>query len=238
VRDHTQLFHGIVESNQDPKNQRRLTVRVPDVLGQTVSDWARPGSVVDSPLPAGERVWVQFPNGDLRYPVYYVPNDPKHGRIVPTKDNLTVHGPDGETKVVLGKSSAQLLGPGGGSGAVADGDLHARGTGGYTNMYALDFIETSDISQKQDVGPVPFDSIEVIRNAPAYSYRYKNSGHKSIGPMRHELPELTRMGQHHVSQGALIGILWDAVGTLSRQVEELQAELRTIKENAEIATLE
>ena len=93
VRDYNGLYQAYVESTADPKKQRRITAKVPDVLGQTICNWARPASIIDYPMPKGSMVWIAFPNGDLRYPVYHVRNDPKHGRIIPGAGALSVTVP-------------------------------------------------------------------------------------------------------------------------------------------------
>ncbi|MFI6495898.1 phage baseplate assembly protein V [Nonomuraea typhae] len=220
MRNHNGWYQAIVESSADPKGQRRITAKVPDVLGTTVSNWARPVSIVDSPLTKGDMVWVNFPNGDTRYPTYTVPNNPKHGRIIPTKDFLAVDGP-------------------GAAGVTLTGDVHAKkSAGGYVAVYAIDFIETSDASQKSNIEPLSFDPVEAIRNAPAYQYRYAASGHTSAGPMRADLPEVTRQGEHHVSQGALIGILWGAVSRLADRVAHLETTLSALTENVPNNTLD
>ncbi|GAA2322242.1 hypothetical protein GCM10010149_89240 [Nonomuraea roseoviolacea subsp. roseoviolacea] len=220
MREHNGLYQAIVESANDPKKQRRITARVPDVLGQTVSEWARPASIVDSPLPPGSMVWIHFPNGDVRYPVYHVPNDPKHGRVIPGKSALSVDGP-------------------GAGGVTLDGDVHAKKSGGgYVNMYAVDFIKTSSAAEKKDLAPLDFDPVEAVQNAPVFSYRYKANDHVAVGPLREDLPGIVHVGDSHVSEGSLIGILWAAVSDLSTELRELQSEvanlrdeLRTINEN-------
>jgi hypothetical protein len=122
MREHNGLYQAIVVSTRDPKGQRRITARVPDVLGEVVSEWARPASIVDAPLKPGAMVWIHFPNGDLRLPVYHVPNDSAHGRVVP--DAAGMH----------------VLGPGGAAGTLLNSDVHAQGLNGYVDVYASDFI--------------------------------------------------------------------------------------------------
>lgn len=238
MRNHNGWYQGIVESSADPKKQRRVTAQVPDVLGKTISQWARPVSIVDAPLKKGDQVWVNFPNGDSRYPTYTVANDPKWGRIVPTKDRLDVLGPDSETSLELGKTQAHLLGPGGGSGALLTGDLHAKGTGGYTNVYAVDFIKTSDRSRKTDIQPLDFDPVRAVMNAPPYTYRYLENDHAAVGPMREDLPGITHVGDVHVSEGSLVGILWAAVHQLASRVEQLEQKVATLTENGLDNTLD
>ncbi|MEV4454364.1 phage baseplate assembly protein V [Microbispora sp. NPDC049633] len=228
MRDHNGLYQGIVVSSADPEKKRRITARVPDVLGTTISEWARPASIVDSPLKAGDPVWIGFPNGDYRWPVYHVFNDPKWGHVVPTPDLLTVHGPDEQTSVELAKESAHVLGPGGNSGALLNGDLHARGKGGYHNVYATDFIKVSSPTLKTDIRPLDFDPVKAVVNAPVYSFKYLVNGQPAVGPMRSDLPEVAQIGDEHVSEGTIVGILWGAVQQLAEQVEELQAKLAAV----------
>lgn len=211
------LFQAIVESNQDPKNQRRITARVPDVLGETVSNWARPATIIDYPLPPGAMVWIHFPNGDLRYPVYHVPNDPAHGRIVPGQGALSVNGP-------------------GAAGVTLDGDVHAkRSDGGYVRMLATEFVEVSSRELKRDIERADIPALQIIDEAPAYYYRYQidgESGPIQIGPMREDLPKVVHRGPYHVSHGSLIGILWEAVNQLSKIVDEQAREIETLKSKA------
>ncbi|WP_424886815.1 phage baseplate assembly protein V [Streptomyces sp. XH2] len=70
------LYQGVVESNEDPLQQGRLYVRVPDVLGD-VTVWASPltplagtgsGMYVVPLVRSG--VWVQFLEGDPGRPVW------------------------------------------------------------------------------------------------------------------------------------------------------------------------
>lgn len=205
------LYQGIVESNQDPKNQRRLTARVPDVLGETVSNWARPASIVDSPLPPGSMVWIAFPNGDLRYPVYHVPNDTKHGRVIPGQTAMSIDGP-------------------GAAGVTLDGDVHAKkSTGAYVNVYAVDFLKTSSSEEKINIVPIDFDPVAIIKSAEVFSYVYRSTGETGVGPLREDLPDVVRIGDIHVSEGSLIGILWAAISQQADQIELLQAEVAALK---------
>ncbi|MEV4576020.1 phage baseplate assembly protein V [Nonomuraea jabiensis] len=208
------LYQAIVVSNQDPKKQRRITARVPDVLGQTVSAWARPATIIDYPLPPGAMVWIAFPNGDLRYPVYHVPNDPKHGRIIPGQSALSVDGPAA-------------------AGVTLNADVHAKkSAGGYVKVYATEFVPTSSRELKRDIEPIDFDAIGVITSAPAYRYRYISDGENGptqFGPMREDLPRSVHRGEHGISEGSMIGILWEAVYQLSEEVRELRREVGLLK---------
>ncbi|GAP51677.1 phage baseplate assembly protein V [Streptomyces azureus] len=70
-------FRGRVIDNNDPLGIGRITVQVPDVLGEEPSTWALPclpftgqeaGQVVVPPKDAG--VWVEFEQGDPSFPIW------------------------------------------------------------------------------------------------------------------------------------------------------------------------
>ncbi|AJE85092.1 hypothetical protein SLNWT_4716 [Streptomyces albus] len=70
-------FRGRVVSNDDPLRIGRITVSVPDVLGDEPSTWALPCLPFTGPqsgqftVPAvGAGVWVEFEQGDPSYPVW------------------------------------------------------------------------------------------------------------------------------------------------------------------------
>jgi hypothetical protein len=67
------MYRGVVVENQDPTNELRLKLKIPQVLHDQVSDWAwaihQPG--IGRNVPAvGEGVWVTFEGGDPSYPVW------------------------------------------------------------------------------------------------------------------------------------------------------------------------
>lgn len=66
------LYRGVVADNNDPINQGRLKLRVPQVLFDQVTDWAwtrnSPG-IVATPPAVGHGVWVLFEGGDPSFPV-------------------------------------------------------------------------------------------------------------------------------------------------------------------------
>jgi uncharacterized protein involved in type VI secretion and phage assembly len=70
-------YRGLVVLNEDPLQIGRVTVQVPDVLGETISSWAMPcvaaagvqaGTFAVPPL--GSQVWVEFEQGDPDYPIW------------------------------------------------------------------------------------------------------------------------------------------------------------------------
>lgn len=73
------IVKAVVVDNRDPRNLRRLKVRIPYLHGSKEAE----GSIEDENLPwaesalmeykmvdTGTRVWVQFENGDIQLPVY------------------------------------------------------------------------------------------------------------------------------------------------------------------------
>lgn len=66
------LYRAVVFANNDPLGQGRLRLRVPQVLGSQVTDWAwvrnTPGVTVDPPA-VGHGIWVLFESGDPSFPV-------------------------------------------------------------------------------------------------------------------------------------------------------------------------
>ncbi|ORT60653.1 phage baseplate assembly protein V [Streptomyces sp. CB03238] len=70
-------FRGQVVSNRDPLRIGRVTVKVPDVLGDEPSTWALPCLPFTGrqsgqyAVPAeGAGVWVEFEQGDPSYPIW------------------------------------------------------------------------------------------------------------------------------------------------------------------------
>jgi hypothetical protein len=65
------IYQGLVVDNQDPEGRGRVTVQVPQVTGQAVTDWVdvcNTGGVI-SPNP-GDAVWVMYIAGDPNFPVW------------------------------------------------------------------------------------------------------------------------------------------------------------------------
>jgi hypothetical protein len=67
------VYRGIVVENQDPKNQFRLKLKIPQVLHDQVSDWAwanHPSGIKSILAPIGTAVWVMFEGGDPSFPMW------------------------------------------------------------------------------------------------------------------------------------------------------------------------
>jgi Type VI secretion system/phage-baseplate injector OB domain len=71
-------YRGSVVTNVDPVGQGRLLVRVPDVVGVGTTSWAMPCVPVAGPgmgtyivpPPVGAGVWVEFEQGNPRFPIW------------------------------------------------------------------------------------------------------------------------------------------------------------------------
>ncbi|MEK8172960.1 phage baseplate assembly protein V [Streptomyces sp. M19] len=70
-------FRGRVMDNRDPLDIGRVTVQVPDVLGEEASTWALPCLPFTGPQAGqfavpevGAGVWVEFEQGDPSFPVW------------------------------------------------------------------------------------------------------------------------------------------------------------------------
>lgn len=64
------MHRATVVSTQDPAGKGRLRLRLPQLFGETPTDWVEPtipGGLVPAP---GSAVWVAFQGGDAARPVY------------------------------------------------------------------------------------------------------------------------------------------------------------------------
>jgi hypothetical protein len=64
------MYRASVANNQDPLNEARVTLLIPQVLGNAESAWSVPSSPTNTVPPVGQSVWVQFSGGDITRPVY------------------------------------------------------------------------------------------------------------------------------------------------------------------------
>lgn len=67
------IYRGVVAATNDPAGKGRIKVKVPQLLGKTLTDWAWPKSTASVSLAApkvGQGVWVMFEGGDPAFPVW------------------------------------------------------------------------------------------------------------------------------------------------------------------------
>lgn len=70
-------YRGVVTDNKDPENRGRLQLRVPEVAGESLADWALPCAPYGGGLKGfyaipgpGDEVWVAFEAGEPRQPIW------------------------------------------------------------------------------------------------------------------------------------------------------------------------
>ena len=67
------VYRGVVVENKDPINKGRLKLRIPQVLGDTVTDWAwgvQLPSVFQNIPKIGTGVFAAFEGGDASFPIW------------------------------------------------------------------------------------------------------------------------------------------------------------------------
>jgi hypothetical protein len=67
------IYRGVVETNVDPKNQRRIQVKT-QTTGNEITDWVWPvePANISTEVPViGQGVWVSYVGGDPEYPVWH-----------------------------------------------------------------------------------------------------------------------------------------------------------------------
>ena len=126
------VYRGIVADNSDPLAKGRLRLRIPQVLGDAITDWAwvqqAHGVQVDAPE-IGQGVWVMFEGGDPSFPVWvgtFADTTILNLALNDLSDVNTAGVTDGQ--VIKYQASTGTWIPGTGSGS-AGGDL----TGTYPN---------------------------------------------------------------------------------------------------------
>jgi len=67
------IYRGVVIDDNDPLGQRRLKLKIPQVLHDNVSEWAweKESSGIKRYVPEiNQAVWAMFEGGDPSYPVW------------------------------------------------------------------------------------------------------------------------------------------------------------------------
>lgn len=86
------IYRGVVQDNADPLGQGRVRLKIPQVLFNTITDWAWASNTHGVRVPApmiGQGVWVQFEGGDPSFPVWVGTFGPDTGNIAMAFDDLT-----------------------------------------------------------------------------------------------------------------------------------------------------
>jgi len=63
------IYRGIVVATNDPENLGRITVRVPQVFGTEVTNWAWPIRKNDTVV-SENLCWIMFEGGDPDFPLW------------------------------------------------------------------------------------------------------------------------------------------------------------------------
>jgi Type VI secretion system/phage-baseplate injector OB domain len=71
---HVGRYRALVADNVDPMEEHRLNVKIPEVLGDDTTAWAKAApdlAAADSAVPdIGTEVWIEFESGDPNYPIW------------------------------------------------------------------------------------------------------------------------------------------------------------------------
>jgi hypothetical protein len=109
---------------------------------------------------------------------------------------------------------------------------------------ALYFNATSDRRAKTNITPAKFSALSVVNSTPTYIFNYNSNEEKTIGLIAQEAAEfdldgfnmvdnLQATGQDgdymQMKESKLVYVLWKAVQELSSEVEELKAEIASLK---------
>src|SRR5690606_25787603 len=79
---------------------------------------------------------------------------------------------------------------------------------------------------KKNITDVPFDSLRVIQDNPAYEWEYRDPDHggRHIGPMADDLPEPVKVENETgttIELGSIVGTMWDAIGKIAERLDDI-----------------
>ena len=92
---HVGRYRALVADNVDPMEEHRLNVKIPEVLGDDTTAWAKAApdlAAAESAVPdIGTEVWIEFESGDPNYPIWVgvASNGSSNGQ-----PGIGGHGPD------------------------------------------------------------------------------------------------------------------------------------------------
>ena len=90
------VYDAVVHNNADPLNTQRVVLKIPQVLGTSLSNWAPPlANATGNPPVNGLAVYAMFIGGDVNYPVYIIKTEvisstPTGTPILPSGDTTGV----------------------------------------------------------------------------------------------------------------------------------------------------
>lgn len=67
------IYTAVVHNNHDPSQKGRVKLRVPQIMGKAVSNWAQPVASNGIVPSNGQPVMAMFTGGDVNFPVYFLP---------------------------------------------------------------------------------------------------------------------------------------------------------------------
>jgi uncharacterized protein involved in type VI secretion and phage assembly len=71
---HVGRYRALVADNVDPMEEHRLNVKIPEVLGDDTTAWAKAApdlAAAESAVPdIGTEVWIEFESGDPNHPIW------------------------------------------------------------------------------------------------------------------------------------------------------------------------
>lgn len=72
IRQWHGIYPAVVYSNADPQNMNRVQLKIPQVLGTAVSQWAIPLALSGSAPDINTPVAAMFLGGDVSHPCYLI----------------------------------------------------------------------------------------------------------------------------------------------------------------------
>lgn len=99
-------------------------------------------------------------------------------------------------------------------------------------MHAASFIQTSSRSLKEDIQPLPYAALPILKKAQVRSFRFiaDTTGKINIGFMADEVPdEMSVPDKTGVDQASTVGLLVKSVQELSEQNDALQQKIAQLE---------
>lgn len=70
---HWGIYAATVHNNSDPLGHGRVKLRIPQIMGTAISNWANPVANNGIVPVYGQKVFAMFTGGDVNYPLYFLP---------------------------------------------------------------------------------------------------------------------------------------------------------------------